>query len=52
LELTPDETVAYDAWREKNMEYQREWRDKNSLFHREWKARKKANADLPMAVNQ
>jgi len=39
LPLTPEEAAAYDSWREKKSEHQREWREK------------KQAADLPMAVN-
>ena len=47
----PEETTAYNPWREKKNEYQREWREKNKDYPREWHKKNKAEtADLPMAA--
>jgi len=51
LPLTPEEAAAYDSWREKKSEYQREWREKNKDYQKEWRIKKQA-ASLPMAANQ
>ena len=54
LPLTSEETDAYDEWRAKKSEYQREWRENNEGYFREYSRKRyhEKKAEMSEAVGQ